>query len=292
MVRLDAVPGAVAAPAGAADRMAAGWRPPGTGAAAALGAVLDANFPALGVGAVMDGGGSGAGTPAAGASAPAAPAAAALAAALPHCRVRRLAAGATLFAQGSVNALYAVLEGEVAMRFSTADGSASMVELAPPPRLFGLAALASGQPSSYEAIAHRAARVLVIGEPAYVALMDGLPGFGRALMREFAHRHDRTLHLLQASRLQSAAGRLALALHQLVRAGRAAPAAADGRVLLRTTQAELALLAGLSRQTVNETLARLARAGHLSTGYGGVRLQAASAASMSLASFSGASWGA
>lgn len=239
--------------------------------ATALLSVLAANFPQLALGE--------AGAPA-------------LAQALPHCRVRRLAAGATLFVQGSATALYAVLDGEVAMRFNAADGGQSMVELAPPPRLFGLAALASGQPSSYEAIAHRAARVLVIGEPAYVALMDGLPGFGRALMREFAHRHDRTLHLLQASRLQTAPERLALALHQLLRAGRAAPPDAEGQVLLRTTQAELAMLAGLSRQTVNQVLAGLAGAGHLATAYGGVRLQAASAASMSLASFSGASWGA
>src|SRR5438132_10984894 len=48
-------------------------------------------------------------------------------------RVRRLAAGATLFAQGDVAAaMYGVLAGEVDLRFSTADGHGSVVERAPP----------------------------------------------------------------------------------------------------------------------------------------------------------------
>ncbi len=237
---------------------------------AALQTLLSANFPALDLAAGRH----------------------ALAAALPHCRVRRLAAGATLFSQGSRSALYGVVEGEMALCFCSVDGEVSLIELAPPQRLFGLAALAGGHPSSYEAVAHRAASVLVIGEPAYVALMDGLPGFGRALMREFALRHDGTLRLLQASRLQGAAERLSLALTHLQRAGRAQAPDAEGQVLVRTTQAELATLAGLSRQTVNEWLQRMARGGHLQPVYGGVRLQAASAASMSATSFSGASWGA
>ena len=41
---------------------------------------------------------------------------------------------------------------------------------------------------------------------------------------------------------------------------------------LRTTQSELAALAGLSRQTVNEVVAALARQGRLRPGYGGLWL--------------------
>lgn len=195
-------------------------------------------------------------------------------AALPHCRVRRLAAGATLFAQGAPGtALYGVLDGEMELRFGAVDGAVSTIELAPPLRLFGLAALACGQPSSYEAVARRPSQVLVIGRGAYEALMDGLPGFGRALMREFAQRHDGALRMLQASRLQSAPERLSLALAQLRDAGRAGAVDDEGWILLRTTQAELAALAGLSRQTVNEGLRRLAAQGHLQTAYGGIRLK-------------------
>lgn len=197
----------------------------------------------------------------------------ALAEAASHCRVRQLATGATLFAQGSATrALYGVVGGEMALRFCAVDGAVSTIEVAPPGRLFGLAALAGGQPSSYEAVAQRASQVLVIGPLAYEGLMDRLPGFGRALMAEFAQRHDGTLRLLQASRLQSAAERLSIALAQLRDSGRAGPPGADGSCLVRTTQAELAALAGLSRQTVNEWLRRLAAQGRLKIVYGGLRL--------------------
>lgn len=222
--------------------------------APALQALLAANFPEL----ALD----------------TAPAAAALDTALPHCRLRRLRAGATLFAQGAAaRALYGVIDGEMAMRFGSADGAESTIELAGPMRLFGLAAFASGHPSSYEAVAHRASTVLAIGRVGYEALMDGLPGFGRALMREFALRHDGTLRMLQASRLQPAAERLSLVIAQLCAAGRVSPPEQDGTRLLKATQAQLAALAGLSRQTVNEALRGLAAEGRLEIVYGGVRLR-------------------
>ena len=199
-----------------------------------------------------------------------------LAEAARHCRVRRLAAGATLFAQGAAaRALHGVVEGEMDLRFGAVDGAVSTIEVAPPGRLFGLAALAGGQPSSYEAVARQASQVLVIGPTAYQCLMDHLPGFGRALMAEFAQRHDGTLRLLQASRQLSAGERLSIALAQLRDAGRAGPLEADGACLVRTTQAELAALAGLSRQTVNQWLQRLQAQGRLRIVYGGLRVQAA-----------------
>lgn len=199
----------------------------------------------------------------------------ALAEAARHCRVRRLAAGATLFVQGSAaRGLYGVVEGEMDLRFSAVDGAVSTIEVAPPGRLFGLAALAGGRPSSYEAVARHASQVLVIAPAAYECLMDRLPGFGRALMAEFAQRHDGTLRLLHASRLQSAAERLSIALAQLRDAGRAGPPEEDGACLVRTTQAELAALAGLSRQTVNQWLQRWQAQGWLRIVYGGLRMQA------------------
>lgn len=225
-------------------------------AAPALHALLTANFPALQLDAP--------------------PAAKALALALPHCRLIRLRPGETLFAQGAVaRALYGVVSGEMVMRSGSADGAETTIELAGPMRLFGLAAFAGGQPSSYEAAARRAGSVLALGRRGYEALMDGLPGFGRALMREFAQRHDGTLRMLHASRLQPASERLWLVIEQLSAAGRVSAPQPDGTRLLRATQAQLAALAGLSRQTVNEALRHLAAEGALETTYGGLRLRAA-----------------
>jgi CRP-like cAMP-binding protein len=180
---------------------------------------------------------------------------------------RRLADGRSLFVQGQrTAAFYAVAAGEIETRFVGQDGTVSVIENVGPPRLFGLAAFAAGQASEYEAVARGASEVLVIGREAYALLMDEVPGFARALLAEFARRYDGTLRLLQAARHQGASERFALALAQLARE-RGGPAG-DGWVTVRATQAELARLAHLSRQTANELLAAAEAAGQVRRGRG------------------------
>lgn len=193
------------------------------------------------------------------------------AALLPLCRVHRLARHAVLFTPGAPTpALFGTLAGEIEVRFVTAFGDVSVVEHVPPGRLFGLSSFASGRPSTFEALATRPTRVVAFGPAAYALLMDGVPGFARALMREFARRHDGALRLLEASRHRGPAERLTLALDQLVRTGRAGAPDAHGWRFVQTTQAELASVANLSRQTVNTLLRELAARGRLRTAYRGL----------------------
>ena len=187
--------------------------------------------------------------------------------------VRRLPAGAMVFAQGQVApALFGVLSGEVEGRFVTADGQVSVIEHVPVGRLFGLASFASGLPSTYEAVATRSTRLALFGTAAYTVLLDEVPGAARLLLRELARRHDGSLQLLAAARHLSAIERFSLGLAQLQREGRAERQDSAGWRFLRATQAELAALAGLSRQTVNEVVAALARQGRLRPAYGGLWL--------------------
>lgn len=210
---------------------------------AALWRVLDANFPGLTLPAAL---------------------AAGLAARVP---LRRLADGRSLFVQGQrPTAFYAVAAGEIETRFTGVDGTVSVIEHVGPPRLFGLAAFAAGQPAEYEAVARGPSEVLVIGHDAYALLMDTVPGFARALLAEFARRYDGTLRLLQAARHQGAAERFALAMAQLARE-RGRPAG-EGWVDVRATQSELARLAHVSRQTANELLAAAETAGQVRRGRG------------------------
>jgi CRP-like cAMP-binding protein len=187
--------------------------------------------------------------------------------------MRQCPRGTVVFSPGQpTTALYGVLAGEIEVRFVTIDGEVSVVEHVPAPRLFGLASFASGLPSSYEAVARRPTRLAVFGPAAYATMLDEVPGIARALLRELARRHDGTLRLLEAARHSSAIERLTLALAQLQRDGRVVRTDARGWRWLRSTQAELAALAGLSRQTVNELVTALARQGRLRTGYGGLWL--------------------
>jgi CRP/FNR family transcriptional regulator, cyclic AMP receptor protein len=187
---------------------------------------------------------------------------------------RRLAAGGLLFAQGQASrAFYMVAEGEIETRFTALDGRVSVLEHVAAPRIFGLAAFVSGQPCSYEAAASAPTRLWLIDAAAYRYMMDELPGFARALLAEFARRYDGTLRLLEAARHRPAPERLALALQQLQRE-RGEPADAQGWVSLRATQAELAQLANLSRQTVNELLRQALEQGRLRKHYGRLWLRA------------------
>jgi CRP/FNR family cyclic AMP-dependent transcriptional regulator len=175
-------------------------------------------------------------------------------------RTRRLAAGVTLFAQGDATpALFGVLAGSIESRFSNAQGQQSVVENVGAGNTFGLASFVTGLPSTYEAIALEPTRLLVIGPAAYAWLMDEVPGFARALMREFARRYDGTLKLLEAARHRGAEERLCIALQHLRREGRATPIGA--RWTMALTQSELATRANVSRQTANEWLAQWAARG-------------------------------
>lgn len=175
---------------------------------------------------------------------------------------RRLADGRSLFVQGQRPvAFYAVAAGAIESRLTGADGRVSVLGQVAPPQFFGLAAFAAGQPAEYEAVARGATEVWVVGREAYALLMDAVPGFARELLAEFARRFDGTLRQLQAARHHNAAARFTLALAQLAqergRPGR------DGWVEVRATQAELGLLAHVSRQTANELLAAAEAAGQV-----------------------------
>lgn len=193
----------------------------------------------------------------------------------PLLRLQRLARGRTLFAQDQVcPAFYAVVAGEIEARLTGQDGEVSVLEHVQAPRLFGLAAFATGRPAGYEALARRPSRLLVIGPAAYALLMDEQPGFARALLREFALRFEGNLRLLEAARHRSAEQRFALALAQLARE-RGQATDAEGWQALAATQAELAALAHLSRQTVNQLLSAAVARGELRRGYGRLWLRTA-----------------
>ena len=187
---------------------------------------------------------------------------------LPLLATRRLVRGRTLFAQDQpAPAFYAVLAGEIEARFVGLDGAVSVLEHVRAPKLFGLAAFAAARPASYEAVARTASRVLVIGAGAYGVMMDEVPGFARALLHEFSGRYDDMMRLLEASRHRGAEERLRLALAQLARDRGSAPDA-DGWQRVAATQAEIAAVANLSRQTVNALVRDGVAAGRLRSRYG------------------------
>jgi CRP/FNR family cyclic AMP-dependent transcriptional regulator len=187
--------------------------------------------------------------------------------AMPLPRRRRLAPGQTLFAQGApAPHFFLLMTGELSLDVSSAAGQTSSLDLLQGPALFGLSAFVTGRPSRFEARATQASQVWPIGEPTYTLLMDRWPGFARALLRRLAEHFDGNLGLLSSARHEGLGDRVKQAIRQLP-----FERAKDGWLQAAITQAELARLAGVSRQGTNAWLREQQRAGLLEIGYGWLR---------------------
>jgi CRP/FNR family transcriptional regulator, cyclic AMP receptor protein len=188
---------------------------------------------------------------------------AARAARLPPPRRKRLAAHQTLFAQGqTVQQFFLLAQGALSLEVGTVDGQGSALDRVQAPALFGLSAFITGRPSRFEARALQSSHVWPIGEALFSALMDGWPGFARALMRRLAEHFDGNLGLLSSARHQSLGERVRHALNQLPATRRT-----DGWQEACISQVELARLAGVSRQGVNAWLRAARRNGEVELGY-------------------------
>ena len=148
-----------------------------------------------------------------------------------------------------------------------ADDGVSVLEHTWPGQLFGLASFVAAHPATYEALATQPTRLVVFSDAAYVLLMDTVPGFGRALLgrglSQWSPAPDDEYHLgFYAAQAVDLLDQLGIAqCHWL-------GTSMGGAIGLRGTQAGLAELAGLSRQTVNELLAQLVQQGRVRRAYG------------------------
>ena len=99
-------------------------------------------------------------------------------------------------------------------------------------------------------------------------LMSEHPDIAMRLAVALAGRLRETNERLSRQSFQTVQSRVAVVLSQLVAAGGRRPASANGDVLVTATQADLAQLAGSSRESASRFLAVLERAGVISQGRG------------------------
>ncbi len=99
-------------------------------------------------------------------------------------------------------------------------------------------------------------------------LLDHSLGFNRFVMRQLNERLGQFIAAREIDRITNPEARVARSLAALFHPD-LYPGVGE---VLRITQQELAYLVGLSRQRVNEALARLQRDGYISIEYGGLRV--------------------
>lgn len=178
--------------------------------------------------------------------------------------------GEVIFREGDVgDTCYLLRSGAVVLTREHQDGR--MVALAElrAGMLFGELAMFRGDTRSATAEVIEPATAVALLAADVQRLIQRHPELALKLLASLAERVSRTNERLLQQSFQTVAGRVASALlGQTV--SRQADGAPDSDVLIRSTQAEIANLAGTSRESASRFLATLERAGIVTLGRGKV----------------------
>lgn len=182
-------------------------------------------------------------------------------------RVRRYTSGTTIFREGDRgDSLHVVIEGSVRVTVVSARGEEATVALLGPGEFVGDLALLDGLPRSANAVASQPTKTLVVTRDDFRRWLTDRPKASLALLEALSQRVRRTDEVLADLTFLDLPKRLAKRLVAL-----AAEPSADGiAVRLRITQAELASMLGVSRESVNKQLNEFERNGWLRLGRGSV----------------------
>ena len=178
---------------------------------------------------------------------------------LSEAQVRSVAADTRLYRAGDPsNGLWAVLEGQVQLKGYPAPGLELLLPILEPGTWFGETSTLDGLPRPTDAIAFESARVLHLSEVALARAAAAAPELYR------------DLGVLSCQHLRVALGFIAQTVAQPVRIRLAlllAGQSQGGRAVLKMRQEDLAMLVGVSRQTLNRHLNALERDGIIRLAY-------------------------
>jgi CRP/FNR family transcriptional regulator, cyclic AMP receptor protein len=184
---------------------------------------------------------------------------------------RRLALGAgqTLFERGGrPEGLCCVLDGALRVGSLQADGTASLLAYLEPGQWFGEISLLDGLPRTHDAVADGATVVWLLPHALLQDWLDRHPQCWRDLARLACAKLRLTFEVLEDIARLPLPQRLAKRLLLVAQAyGAGVP-----RRRIRLPQEQLALMLGVSRQTVSKALRELAEGGLLALHYGEIEL--------------------
>ena len=179
---------------------------------------------------------------------------------------QRLQPGEMLFRQGdAAGGFYALVSGTLKMSSLSEDGKEAILVVLESGNWFGEISLIDGQPRTHDATALGAAEVLLLPRAAFDALMRRRP-FAQAIAAMLAARIRLLYGIVEDVTLRSTRARVARRLLLLARGD--ATMSPLPRARVPVSQESLAMMLGLTRQTLSKELKWLAAEGLIALGYG------------------------
>lgn len=174
--------------------------------------------------------------------------------------------GAVLYRKGEQGCnFYGLVRGVVKISSVGLDGREGILALIEAGNWFSESTLLDGQPNPYDATALEALEVLLISPEGFAQLMQRLP-FAVAIARLEALRLRAVFSMVEDTMVRDMGARVARRL--LVLAHGDATMAEQARARVLVSQDALAMLLGITRQTLWKELRTLVDAGVLALGYG------------------------
>lgn len=173
-----------------------------------------------------------------------------------------------VFREGEASSTcYVIRSGHACAMREHADGRVITLARFGPDDIFGELAMLDNSQRSATVQAMDELEVIAILGPDMRRLLDDYPGIAVKLIVALGRKLRETNERVAGLSFQTVQSRVARVLSQLAQAARS-EGAADNDVLITSTQAELARLAGSSRESASRFLAVLERAGIITQGRG------------------------
>lgn len=190
---------------------------------------------------------------------------------LAESRLQRLNSGEYLVRQGDApGCFYGLVRGALKVSTLREDGKEAILTVFEPGNWFGETSLLDGLPRVHDFSATAPAHVLCIDPQALDNLM-AQNSFARAIAALQATHSRLVYKMLEDTMLRSTRVRIARRLEQLARGD--ATQSLNERYHLNVTQDELAMMLGITRQTLALELKAMAASGVLKLRYGQVQIE-------------------
>lgn len=184
--------------------------------------------------------------------------------------VLQLRAGEMLYRKGdAASGFFCVVQGAFKVSTLGEDGREGILSVIEAGNWFGEAALIDGLPRPHDATAVQASVVLAIQPQGFKRLMQR-SAFARGIAVLLCSRVRVLYGMVEDAMLRSTPTRIARRLLTLARGD--ATQASDARTSVTVSQEALAMMLGITRQTLSKELKVLVRDGVLSLGYGRIEI--------------------